>query len=153
MGTFWKVAGVLAALFFVAALFVQREKCAWIDAISGSQKEQVNWPLAITTSRRASESQIAARYRALGLRWEADWRLVEGTSTNLLGVVFARGHAPTPEIYSLATTEQLQRAFLSAATDDEVRAFFNAMASGSSAEMKAAAEAAEAKALAAMGAK
>jgi hypothetical protein len=85
-----------------------------------------------------SESPLAKKYRELGLKWEPDWKRVRGTEVNVFGRSVGHEHGAAPEIYPL--NADLQRLFLKAASDDEVRAFFRVMSGGSEAEKKGACE-------------
>ena len=137
---------VLAALLVATPVYV-RQDLGWIDAISGSQKSQTVWRDGASPPPVVSDSLLAERYRRLGLQWEPDWRNVKGTYRNVLGRSVGSGHGSAPEIYSLALSRDLQRSYLTVASDADVREFFRIMSSGTDAEKRAAVEAACDKAL------
>lgn len=139
---------IIAAIVLVIAILLPlpiKQNLAWIDSISGMRKSQTVWRPGWSSSPAIVDSPLAMRYRRLGLTWEPQWCNVVGTHVNVLGRRVGTEHGPAPEIYSLALHPRLQEAFLAASNDDEVRAFFNVMCSGSAADQGAAVEAACAK--------
>ena len=142
---------IIVAVVVVAAFFIPtnvRQDLGWIDSISGSQKSQTVWRFGKTSTPVLSESLLAARYRKLGLQWEPDWKNVRGTYIDVFGRSVGHSHGwPAPEIYSFATSADLQRSYLAASSDDDVRELFRVMSSGTEQEKKAAVEAACNKAL------
>lgn len=137
---------VVALLFSLTGMHV-RQDLGWIDSISGSQKRQTVWRIGAVSSPVVSESPLAARYRTLGLKWEPDWKNVQGTYVDVFGHRVGSGHGFAPEIYSFAVLPNLEESFLAASSDDDVREFFHVMSSGTEQEKKAAVEAASNKAL------
>jgi hypothetical protein len=122
-----------------------RQELGWMDAVSGSRKDQRVWRFVTPSPAVVTESPLAKRYRELGLKWEPDWRRVRGADVDVFGRSVRCECGMAPEIYTL--NADLQRLFLKAASDDEVRAFFRVMTGGSEAEKKAAVEGACEKAL------
>jgi hypothetical protein len=145
---FWLIVGVVVIAGFLCTGVHVRQDLGWIDSISGSQKRQTVWQFGLSSSPAITESLLAARYRKLGLQWEPDWKNVKGTYLDIFGRNVGHAHGwPAPEIYSFALSPDLQRMYLAASSDDEVREFFRIMSSGSDAEKAAAVEAACNKAL------
>ena len=148
MRRFW----IILAVVLIAALLLipmnVRQDLGWIDAISGSQRSQTVWRFGPASTPAVSESLLAARYRRLGLKWEPAWKNVKGTYIDLFGRNVGHAHGwPAPEIYSFALSPDLQRSYLAASSDEQIREFFRVMSSGTEDEKKAAVEAACNKAL------
>ena len=135
------IAIVISAAVLMAVTVHVRRDLGWVDSVSGSHKSQTVWRFGGPSTLVVSDTPLAERYRKLGLRWEADWRNVQGTSVSLFGRVLGRGHGPAPEIYRFKDPN-LQRWYLAAASDDDVRALFRVMSGGTEAEQKAAVDAA-----------
>jgi hypothetical protein len=137
---------ILAVLVIVTVLFIPatvRQDLGWIDSISGSQKRQTVWRFGAASMPVMSESLLAARFRKIGLQWEPDWENVRGTYVDIFGRNVGHEHVwPAPEIYTLAVSPGLQRSYLVASSDDDIREFFRIMSSGTEDEKKAAVEAA-----------
>lgn len=131
------VVAFIASILLPAPIYV-RQDLGWIDAISGSQKTQTLWRVGRSSLPFIIESPLAARYRKLGLTWEPDWRNVKGTYVNALGRHVGSGHGFAPEIYDLATSADLQNAYIAASTDDDIRQFFHTMTTGTDTLKKAA---------------
>jgi hypothetical protein len=147
MKRYWVIIGIVLTGAFLLIPHHVRQDLGWVDSIGGSRKSQTVWRYGAPTAPVLTESPLAERYRALGLQWEPDWKSVKGTYVDVFGRSVGHEHGFAPEIYSLAMHPDLQRAFLAKSSDDDVRAFFRVMLSGSEAEKKAAVEAACDKAL------
>jgi hypothetical protein len=131
----------LAVVVLGAALLVGesvRQELGWVDAVSGSRKDLRVWRFVAPSPAVVTESPLAKKYRELGLKWEPDWKQVRATEVDIFGRSISNACGMAPEIYTL--NADLQRLFLKAASDDEVRAFFRVMSGGSDAEKKAAVE-------------
>lgn len=134
---------VVGAVLLIPTPMYVRQELGWIDSISGSRKAQTAWRWGATSTPIVSESVLATRYRELGLQWEPDWKHVKGTYIDIFGGHVGTSHGwPAPEIYSMALSPDLQRGYLAASSDADVRAFFHVMSSGTREEQRAAVEAA-----------
>ena len=145
---------LVAALALAAVLLLGtavRQDLGWVDAVSGSRKAQTAWRFGWSAGPVVSDSPLAARYRRLGLRWEPDWRNVQGTYVDAFGRSVGHAHGQAPPVYTLALDLPLQESFLRASSDEEVRTFFRTLTSGTEVEQKAAVEAACEKALNSLG--
>ncbi|MGH7179681.1 MAG: hypothetical protein ACREJC_20060 [Tepidisphaeraceae bacterium] len=130
---------IVAALALLAVILVPsrvRQDLGWIDAVSGSRKTQTVWRFGLSSKPVIVESPLAARFKTLDLKWEPAWRNVQGTHRNIFGRSVGSEHGVAPVIYDLAWNPDLQRTFLAASSDDDVRAFFGLMTSGTEAEQK-----------------
>ena len=143
MRRFWIILAVVVTTAFLLVPTHVRQDLGWVDSVSGSQKSQTVWRFGASSTPVVSESLLATRYRELGLRWEPDWKNVRGTYADLFGRRVGSAHDwPAPEIYTFATSPGLQRSYLAASSDDEVREFFRVMSGGTGEQQKAAVEAA-----------
>lgn len=131
---------IVVAFGFVPEIFI-RQELGWIDSVSGSRKEQTVWRFGWSTNPVVIVSPLETRFRELGLRWQPNWCNVKGTYKNVFGANRGSGHGPAPEVYYLAFHPEVQQAFIQASTDDELRAFFRVMSTGTEAEQRSAVEA------------
>jgi hypothetical protein len=141
------VAVLLAGVGALSWLTIHQDR-GWIDAISGSRKNQTTWRFGVSSSPAVAESLLAVKYRQLGLSWQPEWVNVRGAFTDIFGRSLGSSHDwPAPEIYPLVHPG-LQQSYLAVASDDDVREFFRVMSGGSEAEKGVAVQAACDKALA-----
>lgn len=134
---------IVLAVLIVAGMILEiedRQERVWIDAVSASTKSERMYRDG-EASTVITDSPFAERYRALGLSWEPQWHNVAATSITVAGRRTNLGHGRAPEIHSFRSAD-LQQLFLAGASDDEVRAFFQVMSTGTEAEQRAAIEAA-----------
>lgn len=145
-----KVLIIFAVLTVAAVIFIPissnyRRDLGWVDSISGSRKSQTVWQSGKETTPVIVDSPLAEKYRELGLIWQPDWKNIRGTSYDVFGRVTGHGHGSAPEIYPLEFG--LQKLFIAASSDDEIRIFFRIMSSDSETDRKAAVDCACQKAL------
>jgi hypothetical protein len=117
-----------------------------IDSVTGSSWSRTTGPLGIPLGRRHFVSPLEQRLKRMGVAWVPDWCLLFQVDTSLLGCSRACGRAP-----EIRMMRGGMKAYVDAATDEEIRAFVRVMQTGTEAEQQAAVEAAGEKALRAMG--
>jgi hypothetical protein len=145
----WSLRQVVCLSIVLAALVgLGMKGCTtvqWMDAVTGSRSVRTIGPLGIPLGTRVEVSALEKRLKRMGVAWVADWRFLSEEQASLLGA--SRGCGNAPEIYPL-TSEM--KAFVEAATDQEIREFVRVMQAGTPAEQRAAVRAAEEKGLEAM---
>ena len=142
MRTVCLIVVALVTLMFLLSPTHVRQDLASIDAIGGSRKTQTVWRFGFATKPAVIDSQLATRLRALGLRWEPDWRNIKGTYVGLTGRSVGSAHGSAPANYTLAVSPDLQRLYLAKASDDQLREFFRVMTAGTEREQRDAVDAA-----------
>lgn len=129
---------VVVLLHFATGVEMRREM-PWVDAVTGSTKEQTRWYVfdyetTPVIQRSALEAWLADREGSM----RHDWRNVAGTGKNILGRPMSRAHGRAPPVYALATKHEVIEVFVNNASVDEVAEFVRIMRMGSEDEQHAA---------------
>jgi hypothetical protein len=154
MRTFTKL-GLVATVGLMAAvaLVPVREQTFWVDAVTGTTKVRVTWIGRFEAVPVVTPSPLDARLRRAGVAWEPVWRNTAGSDASFLGLLLGLrgrlGHGQAPPIYPFRG--DMQEAYLSAASDAEVRALADVLRGEDEAAQRAAVDAAVDRALGALG--
>ena len=137
----WYILGGLLLAMLVPTRADVRTNHDWVDAISGSRKQQKTWSFGYASPAVVTESPLAKRYRELGLRWEPEWRGLCARHFSLFGTYVGVSCGRAPPMHGMSFPG-VQEWYLQTASDDEVRELFRVMNTGSEEEHKAAVTAA-----------
>jgi len=135
---------VLPGLVILSAFVSIRQTRKRMDSVTVSIERRTDWPLGITSGPVVLVSPLEVRLRTSGIPWKPHWQFLDGTRSTVFGIVAQRECGAAPPIYRL---RPVLAQFVTASTDDEIRAFVKVMQSGTEIEQRAAIEAAVEKSL------
>ena len=144
LARWWVLAGVVVAVLvttqFINEVLV-RSEFGWIDSVSGSRKSQTITRWGSVLPPVIAVSPLARKFSNLGLVWQPDWRNVRSSAIPLIGRSYSLGHGSAPTIYDLSFHNEVQQYFIDHSSDEEIRAFFSVMITGTDLQQKVAIEA------------
>ena len=120
---------LLLILAFTAVTTPVWRQMVWIDAVSGSTKERVDWVFGLNGSETIKRSALSDWIERQEGNVTFDWRHVNGTWFTILGRPTGFSHGRAPAIYIFP--EYYIRTFVENSDDDELRRFVDTMRSGS----------------------
>jgi hypothetical protein len=127
--------GLAATMFAVAIASIAlplKRQMQWVDAVSGSTKEQCIWRFGYNDPAVIQRTELADWIEAQEGTHTFDWRHVNGTWKTLWGTPRDFGHGPAPAIYSLQGP--MMDSFVNRSSNDELREFVEIMRSGTKSE-------------------
>lgn len=125
------VAGAFA--LFASLFFDASQTQLHVDPLTGSRWRQTVWFGHFSLGPTITVSPLEPRLKQLGISWKPTWDLLSEIDYNLLGQVTCRDCSTTPPMFHF---DSFGAAYLAVASDDEVRAFFNTIQTGTADEQR-----------------
>lgn len=140
----WKWLSVVAGVGLVVVVLPTspgRHEMAWMDPVDGAIRRQSTDYLGRSGPMVVTDTPLGRRFRAMGLSWTPDWRLLHDREISVTGRTLSRACGSAPPIYTLAGLPEVQEAYIRHASDDDLRQLLRILSTGDEQQQREAIEA------------
>lgn len=124
----WSVVPAVLLVLVLSDRFAIRTEMGWIDAVTGSSKDETRWIFGFISNPSFEQSELEKWLVRREGEIQHDWRSVKGTLKNVWGRKLGSAHGAAPAIYYL--DHDFMKIFITESTDEQIAQFIHTMRYG-----------------------